>query len=443
MKKARFADYVLSGILLLQGFILEDTYGYWHSDVSIIYKEVLGWSLMTCLYVVLFFSQPIRLRMEIPIGTRFLAYALVLCISVALGYSVISGGLALGSGTGLLEIRVTAVMVLIYLALRNYLSYSSPERFINIVTIAASLSAIFHLTLYIAGADLMYSAVDQFGRSTAFEGGILMLWTTGFCFCLAAIVGKKKSWRDFVQMVILGLGILLSYRRFFILSMLGGGAVILFFTPSPTIWAAVKRRMTILAIFALFVAYIWVRAPEVMQRVAIDGMIDQNSEAFAKSYSSNTGHYSDILMGIALVKLHPYFGIGLGKPFEGGDGDAIVSSMLHSEHLHTWLRLGLLGILTLTLFYFILCYRVQYILRKSNNELRIRIALAVLAFTLPHYVLSFIGPPFYLMQKPQFLMVLFFVLLEDTYIREREDKLTIGKEKLEAPDPLLKTPAVL
>ncbi len=314
-------------------------------------------------------------------------------------------------------------MVLIYFVLSNYLARYSVRSLLSAVLMIGTISIGFYFIVYITGTSLLYTAVDQYGRSIAFEGGLLTFWDICFCYCLAVglLMGRRRGY----LLLCLGFGLceILSFRRSFILQLIGGGVTIFLAISSRSVVQSLKRWWVVIIIAFVIAGYVRLRQPELLGRISPAGFLDSSSEAYSKSYSSNVGHLSDLKVGLALVRNHYLFGIGLGEPFFSDPSAGIDSSILHSEQLHTWLRLGLLGLVTLLFFYILMWWRALYVLRQSVSSSSRTVALMVLAVTLPQFILSAVGPPFYLQQKPEFLFTLMFVALEVTYLNERQKKM--------------------
>ena len=406
------ATALLAGVLALHAFLLEDSYGYWYAQTFFTYREYFGFSLMTGLYLALFYIQRTRIRLVYPRVTGYLGLTLLVAVATSLIYSLLSGVMFRGAGTGLLEIRVVLVGILLYFVLAYYFERHSTEQIVRIFLRFALLSAVFHLVIFATGAPILFTAVHEYGRSTAFEGGFLLSWCLGFCFCLAEALLNRCLLRNLFYCVIFFVVVALSYRRFFVLILLAGIAVVFFALPARSLGAAVKRRTILTLVSTLLLLVVAWRRPDLVERMDPRAFLDTESEAYARSYSSNVGHISDIQTGWELLRDHYILGIGLGVHFGGRDNAPIVGSMLHSQHLHTWLRTGVLGFTALVMFYGIMWWRARIILARDTEVFARSFALMVLGVTIPHFFVTFIGPPFYLQQKGLFYFVFMFVALE-------------------------------
>jgi hypothetical protein len=403
---------LLGLILVIHAFLLEDNYAYWYASSSLAYRVAFGLSLVTGLYLLLFLVQGTRVRSSYPSGTAVLGMVLSLALAVTMAHSLAGGAIFQGAGTGLLEVRVALVGMILYLVLAHYFECHPVDPIVRWFVRLALLSAAFHLIVFVSGAPIRLTGVNEYGRSTAFEGGFLLSWCLGFCYCLAEALLNRRRLVNLCYSALFFAVISLSYRRFFVLIMLGGLAVIFLALPAKSVSAALKRR-SILALAAtiLLVVVAW-RRPDLVERMDPRTFLDTESEAYARSYSSNAGHVSDVQLGWELLQQHPWLGIGLGVPFDGQGNAPIVGSLLHSQHLHTWLRTGILGFVALLLFYCTLWWRARQALTGSGNGIGRPFALMVLGVTVPHFFLTFIGPPFYLQQKPLFYFVFLFAVIE-------------------------------
>ena len=403
---------LLAIILGLHAFLLEDSYGYWFAEPFVAYREIFGFSIVTSLYLMLFYIQGTRLHSVYPRATVVLGLTLGLALAVTLFRSLAGGRMFQGAGTGLLEVRVALVGIMLYVTLAHYMEHYSIDKIVRVFIRLALISAVFHLFIYTSGAPILLTGVDQYGRTTAFESGFLHSWCLAFCYCLAEALLNRRRGRNLLYGAILFAVVALSYRRSFVLILLGGVAVVFLALPAKSLSASIKRRSILALLVGLLLIVIAWGRPDLVARIDPRAFFDPDSEAYARSYSSNAGHMSDVQTGWELLREHFLLGIGLGVPFEGRDNDPIVGSMLHSLHLHTWLRTGFLGFVTLALFYGIMWWRARSILVLSKEVFARAVALMVLGVTIPHFFISFIGAPFYLQQKALFYFIFLFVVIE-------------------------------
>ncbi len=415
-------------ILLCHTFLLEDRYGYLASEPSVLYVQIWGLSAVTALYGLLYLALSPQNKISDPDrDTKRLGIILVATLAVTLVFSLITGGLTQGEGTGLMEIRASVILVFMYFTFRRYLNKAQIEPFVEVFYQLSLLSAAVFLFIYLGRFDIMVSAVDQYGRSTAFEGGFLFIWSIFFCYALANTILRRKPLYNTLSCVLLGFTVFLSFRRSFALLLIGSAFIMFFVLPSSSLRQSLSRKAKLALCVALVGALVMWRQPELVSRINPADFFRKGSEAYAKSYSSNVGHMADLKVGLELVRKNPIFGLGFGIPIRGTNDETIASSLLHSQVLHFWVRMGFLGVCLIHCFYYIMLKRAYVVIKKSDNAFNKAFGLAVYAFFFSHYLLSVIAPPFYISQKMQFIFMLLMVITEILYqqVGERSSRLIV------------------
>lgn len=413
-------------LLICHSFLLEDSFGYATAQPSPVYSQVFGVCLVSFGYLLLFimlYSQ--RKITETEPKTKILTVLLVASITVSLIYSVLTGRISSGAGTGLLELRVSVLLIILYVSLKKYFGKYSIKRFVTTFAKIGLLSATAFLLIYATKLDILATAIYQYGRITAFESGFLYVWTLFFCYALANVLLKINVKFNAISCIILGLSLLLSFRRTIVLIMLVSMVAIFITLPSATLRQHLKKIIRFFLIASIIFVAALVYNPELVDRVNPVGFFSTDSEAYGKSHASNIGHMLDLAIGIQLVKENPIFGIGFGTPIVGATDDAITSSLLHSQFLHFWLRMGILGLFLIIYFYYLMLSRAYFVIKNSIDKFDIAFSLTIFSFFLAQCLMSITAPPFYTNQKQQFLFILSFVVIEVIYQHTKRSKQTV------------------
>jgi hypothetical protein len=125
--------------------------------------------------------------------------------------------------------------------------------------------------------------------------------------------------------------------------------------------------------------------------------------------SSNYEHLMDVVEGLFVIRQHPILGAGMGTDVPGRTLGKYGSMIpFHSPHLHSWIRLTLIGVLAYVALQF---YSIVLFLKRrsaTHHNCRDHAMLEGASAALASYMIfQFAFPPFYLDPKQSFLVAYF------------------------------------
>jgi hypothetical protein len=396
-------------------FFIEDTYGTIFGMPFILFRKVLGFSILTIVSLIagsVFFMSARTGVLSGDVKKLILQIAFVLFVAYSLPFIGQTG--SVNEGSGLLELRAFLnFIIFLYLWSICMHSLEAIKKIISVIQILGISSALLFLLLYLLPIELF--SVDTYGKSIMFESSIIYLWcfTFNLFFC-RFLIRKNNRIVPLCISVFMLLCIFLTLRRGFILLILFSILAILFLF-------FFKRNKIRFISFSVIGVVIWFFSGRFFgSRYDFFSLLDSKSEAYEMAQSSNLGHTLDIVLGFNQILIHPFIGIGPGVALTSGskNEDFIVSSVLHCQPLHFWLRLGLLGFIFILVYYYKALKTGWRAVNIPHIDFTCKYAAAaVFGFMTGHFVSSIFAPPFYVFEKQLLIFSLLFVLV--VAIREK------------------------
>ncbi|MGN6494934.1 MAG: O-antigen ligase family protein [Agriterribacter sp.] len=413
--------------LLICFFFIEDTYGSSFSSPFILFHKVAGFSILTLISLIagLVFFASARTQ-DMSGGIKKLILQICVVLFVAYAMTLVGQGSSMNEGSGLLELRAFLnFIVFLYLWSICMHSLAAIKKIISVIEILGIVSAILFSLLYLLPIELF--SVDIYGKSIMFESSIIYLWcfTFNLFFC-RVLIQKSNRIVPLLIAIFLLLCIYLTLRRGFIL-------LILFSILSTLFLFFYKRNKIKFIALSVLGLLIWFLSGRLFgSRYDFLALLDPESEGYELAQSSNLGHTLDIFLGFNRILQHPFQGVGPGVALTTGvkSEDFIVSSVLHSQPLHFWLRLGILGFIFILVFYFKTIKFCWKAVKIEHIDFRCKYAAAaVLGFMTGHFISSFFAPPFYIFEKQLLIFSFLFVLAIAIKNKNRENKKPLSIEE--------------
>jgi len=408
-------------------FFIEDTYGSIFETPFILFQKFLGFSILTIISLIagtVFFMSARAGVLGNEVKKLILQIVIVLFVAYFLSFIGQSG--AMSEGSGLLELRAFLNFItFLYLWSICLHSLEAVRKMISVVELLGVVSALLFLLLYLLSIELF--SVDIYGKSIMFESSIIYLWCIAFnLFFCRFLIQKNNRIIPLGISVFLLLCIFLTLRRGFILLILFSILAILFLF-------FFKRNKIKFISFSVLGLVLWFFSGRFFgTRYDFLALLDPNSEAYELAQSSNLGHTLDIALGFNQILIHPFKGIGPGVALTSGakNEDFIVSSVVHCQPLHFWLRLGLLGFIFILVYYYKTLKIGWSAVKIRHIDFRCKYAAAaVFGFMTGHFVSSIFAPPFYVFEKQLLIFSFLFVLVVAIRDKSRINEKTLPVEE--------------
>lgn len=426
-------------IFFLECFVLEDIYGSSIKSPSFIFQSYFGFSIFSILILLILlisffkkdkyhFSREIKLLFYLMLITQIIEYSRMFFFP---------NGDTLGSG--LLEVRSFFMMVILFLLFKNVMvNQKDQKKITNLFSRISVLSALFYLILYLSGIKLF--SVSNYGQTTMFEGAILFCWLFFFIYFLFSSLYSANT-KNILSASVNFVALIFSLRRGLILIALFAIIISVFFVVKLVFKKKGNLRLIIVILFSITVLTS-IFMSRIETRVNIFSYLNSNSESFELANSSNIGRIKDFIIASNLVANYPILGIGPGVNIPSnfnvlfinnligigmGDSEVVDPSLVHSEYLHFWLRLGILGFIWIILFYYSIIKNSLYIIRNNPPQFDKILGMSILLTFIGYSVLAITFPPFYYYQKMQLVFMFILASTDVMYLSSKQrikDKVT-------------------
>ena len=416
--KTKMAEHIFYIVLLINAFFIESNYGSIFTEPFLFYRSFYGISGFSVVIIFLYIILKNRKPFEISILLKALIWLLAVTLIIEYLYVFLFSTQQSSLGTGFLEIRMFLLAIITFYVFKKIVNgdYTILILWENISRLSF-YSAIVYLILFILKVNLF--TVDFYGNVTMFEGYILISWIIYGIYEINNYFRKDKNKGHLIRSLLQILVVLLSYRRSAILIMIVGYVISLIFIYKGKVNNIKKLAFRLVILFSLSTIMLYLLPQTIKERIDVTNFFDVESDAYQRAAASNIGRTRDFIIALEIIKNNPIMGLGPGIPiinnyFDFGleSFDVIVNTLVHSEYLHYWIRLGVMGFIWILVFYYYVLSRSYRITLNRSKKEYLSIGTAIFSFFLPYVFIAITLPPFIYSQKNLFFIIMIVFSLE-------------------------------
>lgn len=261
--------------------------------------------------------------------------------------------------------------------------------------------------------DLIYSVKSSFFADEYFsDAGNLLFSATFSVFIFSLLIFKKKGsvHLSFKYLILIFIFFsfltLIGNRRASLLVLMGGIFIVLLLyilRSDKRSKPSLIRKFSVILVTISVISYL-----PYFDMIYLNGKYTERimsvTDFDAKEQTSNYEHITDILEATEVIKSNFFFGAGIGTFIPNRTLNKYHElAPIHSPHLHTWVRLGLIGFISYFLLMVFSIYKAFTIRFFSTFDIyKLSASISLLSYLL----LQVAFPPFYIDSK-QGLLVAF------------------------------------
>ena len=387
-------------IYLVFLFTAEDDYG---STLSIMYYRFFDFvNIFDIFFIIIFCFSCRNIEKEtISWQSGILFFVSFLSLIVSYIYAAYKGNLFSNNGTGLKEFFIYFMCIVAYRVFTLFLrSRDQIRNLINILGVITVIYSIGLVLIFFTKKVFFYDA----NLITIWEGPNILFLCFFSGYFLNLYLKNKKSIISLFSFLVVAFAIVYSNRRFAMITLMGT----LFMSVALTFFKNKKFTLKSGLIGFVILISLTFLFSGVLSRINPNNLLNQDSEVYLNSLSSNLDHINDIVGGWALILDNPILGLGPGAEFVSNiDGVTLATNTgIHMAFFLYWLKLGLLGFVSFILLH-VFGIRASFLLWKnSNSQFNKSLGAAIFCFFLAHGVASVFGSNLLGTTKSLFLTML-------------------------------------